>query len=112
MFRTDKKIEAVKKKAPLKTMKYVIDRQYFIAPETKTFIISRNRNISFTLIFKYLGSWISYDLDDTYDINSRIKRVHQAMGALNFVLVIRKSRPSIQILNLHGCSLKPPPLGL
>ena len=74
----------VKKKAPLKTIKFLIDKQYAIAPETKTFIISGNWYISFTLIFKYLGSWISYDLDDTYDINSRIKRENQAMSALNF----------------------------
>ena len=54
-------------------MKILIDRQYAIAPETKIFIISKNRHISF-----------SYDFDDTYDINSRIKRANQAMGAFNF----------------------------
>ena len=63
-------------------MKFVIDKQYGIAPETKTFIISGNRYISFTMIFKYLGLLISYDLDDTYDISARIKKANQAMGAL------------------------------
>ena len=94
----------VKKKAPLKSMKYLIDKQYAIAPETKTFIISGNQYISFTLIFKYLGSWISYDLDD-------VKRENQVMGALKWI-GYQKRRPSLQILNLHGCSLKASPLGL
>ena len=81
---------SVKKKAPLKSRKFLIDRQYAIASETKSFIISRNRHITFTLNFKYLGSWISYDLDDTYDINSRIKRANQAMGALKFFWLSEK----------------------
>ena len=85
-------------------MKYLIDKQYAIAPETKTFIISGNQYISFTLIFKYLGSWISYDLDD-------VKRENQVMGALKWI-GYQKRRPSLQILNLHGCSLKASPLGL
>ena len=71
-------------------MKFVIDRQYAIAPETKTFIISGNRYISFTLIFKYLGSLIFYDLDDTYDINSRIKKANQAIGVLKFFWLSEK----------------------
>ena len=73
-----------KKKAPLKTMKLIIERQYNIAPETKSFVICKNRFISFTKYFKYLGSYISFDLDDIYDINSRIKKANQIMGALKF----------------------------
>lgn len=36
------------------------------------------------MVFKYLGSLLSYDLDDTYDISARIKKTNQAMGALRF----------------------------
>ena len=81
-------------------MKFVIDRQYAIAPKTKTVIISRNRYISFTLTSKYLGSLISYDLDDTFDVTSWIKNANQAMNALN-IFVIRKDRPSLQIINIY-----------
>ena len=73
-----------KKKAPLKTMKLIIERQYNIAPETKNFVIYKNSFISFTKYFKYLGSYISFDLDDIYDINSRINKANQIMGALKF----------------------------
>ena len=65
-------------------MKLIIERQYNIAPETKSFVICKNRFISFTKFFKYLGSYISFDLDDIYDINSRIKKANQIMGALKF----------------------------
>ena len=40
--------------------------------------------ITFTREFTYLGSVISYDLDDFSDISLRIKKATQAMGALNF----------------------------
>ena len=73
-----------KEKNPLKSMKSIIERQYSIAPETKTFVICKNRFISFTNFFKYLGPYISFDLDDIYDINSRIKKASQIMGALKF----------------------------
>ena len=55
-------------------MRFVTDKKYDIAPKTKCFTISGNRFISFIKIFKYLESLISYDLDNTYDISSRIKR--------------------------------------
>ena len=42
------------------------------------------RFISFTLNLRYLGSWISYDLNDIYYIDTRIKKANQAMGALKF----------------------------
>ena len=38
--------------------------------------------ITFTRVFKYLGSMISYELDDYSDISLRIKKANQAMGAL------------------------------
>ena len=36
----------------------------------------------FYLNFLYLGSWISYDLNDEYDIKARIKKANKTMGAL------------------------------
>ncbi|EJK51436.1 hypothetical protein THAOC_29389, partial [Thalassiosira oceanica] len=38
--------------------------------------------VTFTMHFKYLGSFISYNLRDDFDIDLRIKRAGQAMGAL------------------------------
>ena len=37
----------------------------------------------FYLNFLYLGSWISYDLNDEYDKKTRIKKKKKTMGALN-----------------------------
>ena len=74
-------------------MEFVIDRQYDIAPEIITFSINENRFISFTTSFKFLWFLIAYDLDDTYDISFRIKKVNQAIGSLIF-LVIRECEHS------------------
>ena len=41
--------------------------------------------VSFTRHFKYLGSYISYNLRDDYDIESRIAAASQSMGALKNV---------------------------
>ena len=38
--------------------------------------------IEFTAHFKYLGSYISFDLTDDMDIKNRITKANQAMGAL------------------------------
>jgi hypothetical protein len=41
--------------------------------------------ISFTRTFRYLGSWISYNLRDDDDVNARIAAANAAMGALKNV---------------------------
>ena len=38
--------------------------------------------VTFTMHFKYLGSFISYNLRDDFDIDTRIKKAGAAMGAL------------------------------
>ena len=38
--------------------------------------------ISFTKHFKYLGTFVSYSLRDDYDVDNRIKKANQSMGAL------------------------------
>ena len=38
--------------------------------------------ITYTMHFKYLGSFISYNLLDDFDINTRIDKANQSMGAL------------------------------
>ena len=39
--------------------------------------------------------WVSYDLNDSFDISSRIKKENQTMGALTF-----------RIFNIHGYSFE------
>ena len=73
-----------KRKTPLKNMKVITDSFYVKAKETQHLIFKDSSFISFTQNFKYLGSWISYDLTDSYDILSRIKKENQAIEALNF----------------------------
>ena len=41
--------------------------------------------VTFTRHFKYLGSHISYNLRDDYDIKSRLTAASQSMGALKNV---------------------------
>ena len=67
--------------------KYIIDRCYVKADETKKFIVNKNGYVSFCLNFLYLGSWISYDLNHEYDTKARIKKAkkaNKAMEALKF----------------------------
>ena len=41
--------------------------------------------VSFTRHFKYLGSYISYNLRDNFDVESRLASASQSMGALKNV---------------------------
>ena len=62
-------------------MKVILDRCYDKSKYTED-VIGDFGFISFTKIFTYLGSIVSYDLDDYADITSRIKKASQPMGAL------------------------------
>ena len=46
--------------------------------------MNENRFTEFAQNFRYLGSWISYNLNDICDIDSRIKKYNQLMGALKY----------------------------
>ena len=48
-------------------------------------IVDGNDFTSFTNFFKYVGSFISYDLSDEYDIKVRSKKANQSMGVLIFL---------------------------
>lgn len=65
-------------------LKKMIGDCYEKAVETDNIIVQSVNFISFTKVFKYLGSWIEYNLCDEYDILQRIKKANQAMGTLNF----------------------------
>ena len=52
----------------------IIDKYYISAKETQNFTIDGNAFFSFTINFKYLGSWISYDFNDSFDVYSKIKK--------------------------------------
>ena len=75
-----------KRNLPLKTVKYIVEKYYDKSKQTKD-IVNDFGFISFTKSFKYLGSWISYDFDDRYNIESRIKITNQVMGAISFCLI-------------------------
>ncbi|EJK73168.1 hypothetical protein THAOC_05224, partial [Thalassiosira oceanica] len=57
------------------------ETQYFCLDETKPFAV-KDGFVTFTMHFKYLGSFISYNLRDDFDIDTRIKKAGMAMGAL------------------------------
>ena len=65
-------------------MKNIIDRFYGKAFQTDD-IVDKYGIIMFTRNFKYLGSWISYDQYNNYDVEFRIKKANQAMGTLNIL---------------------------
>ena len=66
-----------------KKMKNLINRCYKKSKSTK-YIIDDFGFITLTREFKYLGSIISYNVDDYSDISLRIKKANQAMGVLKF----------------------------
>ena len=56
---------------------------YWQDPTTNRIILDEDGHfIDFTAHFKYLGSFISFDLTDDMDIDNRIAKANQAMGAL------------------------------
>ena len=56
---------------------------YWQSPITNRIELDDNGTfIDFTAHFKYLGSYISFDLTDDMDIRNRITKANQAMGAL------------------------------
>ena len=61
-----------------------MDKAYNNACEKNNIIVNDVFFVSFTENFKYLGSWISYDLHDTFDVESRISKANQAIGNLKF----------------------------
>ena len=71
------------KKIPLEKQKKILEKSYNDAEETENFVVNETGFISFTKHFKYLGSWISYDLNDLFDLEKRIMKANQSMGALN-----------------------------
>ena len=57
---------------------------YDMANETNQIMVA-DGYIDFVKHFKYLGSYISFDLTDDFDINHRITTANKAMGALKHV---------------------------
>ena len=59
------------------------EKLYWNSPNTNRIKLDQNGSfIDFTAHFKYLGSFISFDLTDDMDIKNRITKANQAMGAL------------------------------
>jgi hypothetical protein len=59
------------------------EQLYWNSPNTKRIDLDENGSfIDFTAHFKYLGSYISFDLTDDIDIANRITKASQAMAAL------------------------------
>ena len=57
-------------------LKKIVDDCYEKAVETDNIIIQSVDFVSFTKVFKYLGSWIEYNLCNEYDILQRIKKAN------------------------------------
>ena len=56
--------------------------QFIRAQFTQQFCVA-DGFVTFTKHFKYLGSCISYDLKDDYDVKMRVSAAYRAMGALH-----------------------------
>ena len=59
------------------------DLKYDTCEETKQIVFPNGHTVDFTKHFKYLGSFVSYTLKDDYEIDKRIKKAKQQMGALS-----------------------------
>ena len=67
------------------TKSFVLQQYYTQAPETRTICLAEGCKIEFVQQFKYLGSLVNFQLTDSDDIRTRIKKASMAMGALNFI---------------------------
>ena len=63
-------------------MKKIIDDYYDKASETNNIIVGSDKYVLFSKVFKYLGSWVTYEWNDNHDTSQRIKKTNQAMDAL------------------------------
>jgi hypothetical protein len=76
-------------KPPIKTLKKMFstmnqkERENLddISPDTQRIVVA-DGHVDFVKHFKYLGSYISFDLTDDYDINKRIAAANKSMGSL------------------------------
>ncbi|EJK52991.1 hypothetical protein THAOC_27652 [Thalassiosira oceanica] len=93
--RRETSAERAKKKAELeKTHDFSLDQTQPIAV--------KDGLVTFTMHFKYLGSFISYNLRDDFDIDLRIKKAGQAGALKHFfnnkqVDVKQRQRPPMQL---------------
>lgn len=62
----------------------ILVEMYDRLPETKSFCTTTGREIPSTKTFVYLGLLLHFTLRDTYDINRRLTKSNQIMGALQF----------------------------
>ena len=69
---------------PKKCDSFDLLKAYTNAVETEIIHLKNNCKIEFIHEFKYLGSWITFDLTDSSDIAHRIGKASKALGALNF----------------------------
>ena len=60
----------------------IIEIYYDKDIETDDIIVDKDGFITFTKYFKYLGSFISFILNDDYDIDGGVKKAYQSMGDL------------------------------
>ncbi|KAL7552852.1 hypothetical protein ACHAWF_016100 [Thalassiosira exigua] len=58
------------------------DEIYDALEQTRPIQVAEGR-VTFTKHFKYLGSYVSYNLRDDYDIETRLAKASQSMGALS-----------------------------
>ena len=71
-------------------MSRIIEKYYDHSSKTKKYFLEDHGLISFTKLFKYLGSWIYFDLFDEFDIEERIKSANKAM-CVKIILATSKS---------------------
>ena len=63
----------------------IIEMYYDKDIEIEIIIVDKDGFISFTTYFKYLGSFISFILNNDYDVNERTKKANRIMGILTFL---------------------------
>ncbi len=62
----------------------VDENLYLNSEEAPDVPMNNGSFITFTTLFKYLGTHIHFTLDETYGIDIRINKVTQALGAMRF----------------------------
>ena len=90
--RREASAERAKKKAELEKTRY------FSLDQTQPIAV-KDGFVTFTMHFEFLGSFISYNLWDDFNIDLRIKMAGQAMGALKHFFKTNTLIPTLNILS-------------
>ena len=84
---------------------------YDASPNTQRIVIA-DGFVDFVKHFEYLGSYVSFDLTDDFDIDKRISAANKSMGSLKHFWINPLRQSESKTTHLPGNTSQPAALGV